>query len=152
MIKILRVVQNELPDQRPRTISGAKSTARSKASYDKDPESGAKSTVRSKVSYDKDPDSAAKSAAISKASYDKDLPKSHEYSAARSKAFYEKDKEASRTLKWQRYVMLCAILYFVWDEVYCIENKVQICGKQCSYANNCCCSRCEIPTCYQNNF
>ena len=27
-------------------------------------------------------------------------------------------------------------------------NKVQICGKQCSYANNCCCSRCEIPTCY----
>ena len=34
-----------------------------------------------------------------------------------SKAFYEKDIEANHTLKRQRYVMLCAILYFVWDEL-----------------------------------
>ena len=42
-----------------------------KASYDKDPDSSAKSTARSKASYDKDlPKSHEDSAACSKASYD----------------------------------------------------------------------------------
>ena len=47
-------------------------------------------TARSKALYDKDPESGAKS----KPSYDKDLPKSCEDSAARSKASYDKDPES----------------------------------------------------------
>ena len=50
------------------------SAARSKASYDKDPESGIKSTAKSNVYYHQDIEkSRADSATRSKASYDKDL-------------------------------------------------------------------------------
>ena len=142
MIKIPTVVVlNLLLDQRPDADSSAKSAARSKACYDKDPDSsraksaarskacydkdpdsGAKSTARLKACYDKDPDSGAKSTARSKASYHKDLSKSCENNAARSKVFYEKDIEASRTLKRQRYVVLCVctvcLLYLCFVQVF----------------------------------
>ena len=73
--------------------SCADSAARSKASYDKDPESGMKSTVRSK------------------ACYDKDLKKSRADCVARSKASYEKNIEKNRSLKRQRYVIFCVFTY-----------------------------------------
>ena len=77
---------------RPLTISGAKSTARSKTFYDKDlPKSREHSAACNKASYDRDPNSGAKSTARSKASYDKDLPKSREHSAVRNKASYDRD-------------------------------------------------------------
>jgi len=64
-----------------------------KASYDKDLESGSKSTARSKASYDKDPEkSRVDTAAHTKSSYDKD-PESSAKSTARSKAYYDKDLE-----------------------------------------------------------
>ena len=74
--------------------SCADSASRSKASYDKDPDSGIKSTVRSKLHYDKDIEkSRADSAARSKASYDKD-PDSGMKSTVR--LHYDKAIEKSR--------------------------------------------------------
>jgi len=52
--------------------SGAKSTARSNASYDKEPENSHVNTAAFRgASHDKDPKSSTKSTARSKGSYDK---------------------------------------------------------------------------------
>ena len=63
----------------------------------------------------KDPEkNAADSIARSRGSYKKDPEKSHADSAARSKVNYDKDVKASRTLKRQRYVILCVCSFYVY--------------------------------------
>ena len=47
----------------------------------------------------------------------KDPEKSRADSAARSKANYEKDVEASRTLRRQRYVIICAGMSFLLQNI-----------------------------------
>ena len=82
-----------------------KSHARSRNNYKKDlKKSRDDSAVRRRESYLTDPE---KSHARVCENYMKDPEKSCADSAAQSKANYSKDVKASRTLKRQRYVMLC---------------------------------------------
>ena len=66
------VVPSQLPDPRLIETHGTKSTARSKANYNRNPESGTKLTARSKVNYDRNPESGTKLTARSKANYNRD--------------------------------------------------------------------------------
>ena len=61
------------------------------------------------------------------------------------------------------FLMVKYCTYFAWanqrDKVYCIFYKVarvkinySYLEIQYSYANKCCCSRCEIPICHNSNY